>query len=395
MQHLFATKDFPPVGGGMARRYTELCRHMSPSEIEVSTVREAGSPEFDRNEHYTINRQPFSFTDAKRFPNQMRWGHWLRQRCRQGMDLIHCGNIRPVGYAVWWAHLRTRTPYLVYVNGHDVLKDLQKVAASSLKRLTARSILGNAAGIVATSAWTAEITVQLLREVGVHHPPPIAEIPLGTDPVQFNPARDTGEIRRRFSLGAAPLLVTVARLVPHKGQDVAIHALALLKREFPSLTYLIVGDGDDVTRLRELARELDVAGSVVFAPGLSDEEVADAYATASVYVGPSRIDRGIHVEGFGISFIEAGASGIPVVAGRTAGIPSAVSEGVTGFLVSPTDPADVARAVANLLRNPSLGRQMGREARRLVESRYNWQRVTQETLDFANAVLRTRRAAAA
>lgn len=392
MKHLFASHDYPPVGGGMARRYVELCRRFAHDEIVVSTTAAKGAREFDEAEGYEIDRQPFGFSDAKLFVNQMRWGGWLRRRCTGNVDLLHCGNIRPVGYAVWWAHARTGIPYLLYVNGHDLLKDLALVRRSTLRKRTARAIVGDACGIVATSAWTVELTTELVREAGIRRPPPIAEIPLGADPQHFSPSRDTGRVRKRLGLGTSPLLVTVARLVPHKGQDIAIRALASLQAEFPSLMYLLVGEGPDRDRLTALAHELGVGKAVVFAGRLHDDEVAEAYATATIYVGPSRVDRHLDAEGFGISFVEASASGVPVVAGRTAGVSSAVIDGVTGLLVSPDDPAPVADAIGTLLRDPSLRARMAREGRRVVETRLNWDRVSVETQEFAASVLRRARA---
>src|SRR6266566_4004624 len=101
-----------------------------------------------------------------------------------------------------------------------------------------------------------------MHEVGVENPPPVAALDLGTDPVRFHPSRDTGALRRRWGVGDAPLMLTVARLVPHKGQDVGIRALSMLTHDFPALRYIMVGEGHDEERLRGLAKDLGVAGKV-------------------------------------------------------------------------------------------------------------------------------------
>jgi phosphatidylinositol alpha-1,6-mannosyltransferase len=277
------------------------------------------------------------------------------------------------------------------VYGGDVLREREKAAASTSKRLSARSLFGHAAGVVAISRWTTATTRQLMEEIGVRRPPPIADIDLGTDPAQFTPARDLGRLRARFGIGDAPLLLTVARLVPHKGQDVALRSVAALGDEFPGLRYLLVGTGADEQRLRDLARELGVEGRVIFAGALSDDEIAEAYATATVYVGLSRLDRGINVEGFGISFVEAGASGVPSVAGDSGGVRSAVRDGETGLIVPPTDVQAVTAAVGALLRVRPRREAMGRAARAAVESHYNWDRVARETLSFVHEVVERRR----
>jgi phosphatidylinositol alpha-1,6-mannosyltransferase len=385
--HLLVTQDYAPDLGGMARRHVELSRHFGGDGMEVSTVASPRAGEFDRGEPYAIVRQPFPFADAKRFVNQMRWARWIVRRCRRGgIRALHCGNIRPTGYAVWWAHRRAGVRYLVYVYGGDLLREHRKVRESALKRATARRILGDAAGIVAISEWSAKVTADLMRELRIDAPPPVAAIDLGTDPVQFAPSRNRGELRRRLGLGDAPLILTVARLVPHKGQDVAIRALAALS-ELPDVRYLVVGDGRDEPRLRELARSLGVANRVTFAGALSDDDVAEAYATASVYAGLSRVDGGINVEGFGLSFVEAGASGVPSVAGDSGGVRSAVRDGEMGLVVPPDDPAAVAAALRILLTDATRRNAMGEAARRAVETHYNWARVGAETRAFAERVL--------
>ena len=390
MNHLFVTQDYGPDLGGMARRHVELCRRFGDGDetiMGVSTVASPGAAGFDRHESYSIYRQPFPFERANRFSNQLRWARWLTSRRSPHFDVLHCGNIRPVGYAVRWAHRKRRAPYLVYVNGGDLLRERRKARHSSIKRQTAQWILGQAAGIVATSKWVAELTSEVMKQVGVEHPPPVAALDLGTDPTHFNPSRDTGALRRRWGVGDAPIILTVARLVPHKGQDMGIRALAALARDFPTLRYIMVGEGHDELRLRVLARELDVLDKVGFVGSMRDDELPEAYATSTIYLGASRVDREINVEGFGISFLEAGASGIPSVAGDSGGVRSAVRDGETGIVVPPTDVDAIADALRSLLLNEDRRKAMGRAARHAVETHYNWDRVASDTREFTYRVM--------
>jgi len=381
VKHLLVTQDFLPDLGGMARRHVELVRRY-PEPMSVSTVAAPDAARYDAAEEYAIERQPFTFARANRFSNQARWARGLVKRCRDRIQVLHCGNIRPVGYAVWWAHKRLRIPYVVYVNGGDLLRERVKARKSALKRRTARLILGDAAGIVATSAWCADLAREVMREVGITSPPPVAALDLGTDPVRFRPGNDTGTLRLRWGIRRAPIVVTVARLVPHKGQDIGIRALARLRDEFPTLRYVLVGEGHDEARLRNLAAELDVMDRVGFAGPMRDDELPEAYATSTVYLGASRIDNQINAEGFGISFIEASACALPIVAGDSGGVRSAVRDGETGFVVNPTDVDAVAEALATLLRDVSLRDTMGVAGRKAVETHYNWQRVADDTARF-------------
>ena len=389
MNHLFVTQDFAPDLGGMARRHVELARRFGDDEetMSVSTVAAEGARELDAAEGFRIHRQPFPFAGAKKFSNQIRWAKWLTSGHAPPFDVLHCGNIRPAGYPVAWVHHTRGTPYLIYVNGRDLLVERAKCARSPLKRRTARYILGQAAGIVATSKWVGQLASEVMADVGIGNPPPVAALDLGTDPVHFHPSRDTGALRRRWGVGDAPLLLTVARLVPHKGQDMGIRALSMLARDFPALRYIIVGEGPDEQRLRALARELGVDGRVGFVGAMRDDELPEAYATSTIYLGASRVDREVSVEGFGISFLEAAASGVPSVAGDSGGVRSAVRDGETGLLVPPTDAEAIVEALQSLLLNPERRAQMGRAARHAVETHYNWDRVARDTREFTVRVV--------
>lgn len=390
VNHLFVTQDFAPDIGGMARRHVELCRRFGDGDattMAVSTVASARAAEFDTGESYRIHRQRFPFREANRLTNQMKWGRWLTAFCRRNTDVIHCGNIRPAGYAVHWAHVRLGVPYLLYVNGGDLLKERRKAATSRIKFAGARRIFGSAAGIVATSTWVAELAGEVMDEIGVSFVPPVGAFDLGTDPGWFRPGRDTRQLRARWRVGDSPLIITVARIVPHKGQDMGIRALAALGGEFPDLRYIIVGSGHDEARLRGLARELGVGERVVFAGILRDDELPEAYATSTVYLGASRLESDIDAEGFGISFIEAASSGLPVVAGDSGGVRSAVRDGETGFVVPPSDIAAITGALATFLRDPAMRSETGRIGRSTVETHYNWDRVARDTREFTNAVV--------
>jgi len=369
----------------MARRHVELCRRFSPERVTVSTVFAGSAAQvFDGTEGYAIVRQPFAASEAKLFVNQLRWSRSIDRWCRNGGGLVHLGNIRPCGYAVGLGTLLTGSPYLIYVNGGDLLRELRFVRQAA-RRWSGRHLYSRASGIVANSRWTAELARDTIARFGAR-PIPVAAIDLGTDPGFFTPRRDTGALRRRLELGDAPLLLTVARLVPHKGQDIAMRALVGLADDFPALRYLVVGEGRDRQRLQALSRELGLGNRVILAGALSDDEIAEAYATATLYLGLSRIDSEVGAEGFGISFIEAAASGVPAVAGDSGGVRSAVRDGETGLVVPPTDVDAVTAAVRLLLTDNARRKMLGAAARRAVETHYNWDRVARETLDFARSL---------
>jgi phosphatidylinositol alpha-1,6-mannosyltransferase len=305
---------------------------------------------------------------------------WSRRAAALARDpavrFAWCGNIRPAGFPAKWAWERAGLPYGVILYGGDLLQIRPKLARSGLKRTAYRPLFESAAVIVAISQWTARLAADVL--VGLGLPEVVSRIrvvPLGTDPDRFRPDPEAAE---RFRVGrglpAGRWLVTVARLVPHKGIDTGIEVLAALAEEYPDLRYAVIGHGTYADALQAQANALGVGDRVHLLKGVSDEELPGAYALAEVYLGLSR-EVGLDAEGFGISLLEAAAAGVPVVAGASGGIADAVADGETGVLVTPGDAEPAADATRHLLADPALAGRLGAAGRARVVAGFTWQRV--------------------
>jgi phosphatidylinositol alpha-1,6-mannosyltransferase len=231
------------------------------------------------------------------------------------------------------------------------------------------------------STWTRDLALHVLGELGIDGSAGrLRIVHLGTDPDRFKPGLDPTELRGRFALpdNGTRWLLTVARLDPHKGVDSVIEALPAVVARFPAVHYAVAGSGADRERLEKLAHKNGVADRVRFLGGVSERDLPALYNLASVYVGVSRISERIGVEGFGISLVEASACGLPVVAGNSGGIPDAVRDGETGYLVPPEDPAALGATICRLLADPDGARRVGAAGRRAVETYYNWDRVVRD-----------------
>jgi phosphatidylinositol alpha-1,6-mannosyltransferase len=260
------------------------------------------------------------------------------------------------------------------------------------KRLIARALLGSAAVIVTNSEWTRTMTLQLLEDMHVPiSPDRVFAVPLGADLERFRPGVDTSTVRAKYGLNGGRWMLTVGRLVELKGQDQVLRALALLRDREPDLRYAMAGSGTYGMHLRALASELGVEDRVNFLGHVEDDDLPALYNVAELYVGASRMAVD-HVEGFGISLIEAAATSLPVIAGREGGMPEAVVDGVTGLLADPYDPASLATAIRALLDAPDYAGRLGAEGRRVAESRYSWQRVARDLRRIADGHARSSRA---
>jgi phosphatidylinositol alpha-1,6-mannosyltransferase len=153
----------------------------------------------------------------------------------------------------------------------------------------------------------------------------------------------------------------------------------------PDVSYLIVGRGRCRVELEQLATALGVRDRVIFAGGVSNDDLPHVFALSDVFVMPSRQELKA-VEGFGLVFLEAAACGKPVVGGRSGGIPDAIVDGVTGFLVHPTDHEDIARGLARLLTDEELATRLGQQGRRRVVEEFAWGRVASRVQEILQSV---------
>jgi phosphatidyl-myo-inositol dimannoside synthase len=379
--HLLLTYDFPPMGGGIARWMGELAKRYPAGSLVVSTGEQPNSAVIDSVFPNRIDRLPVSSRRLRTIQGLTLWSRRVAGLARSvGAEYIWCGNVKPAAYPARWVAARLGIPYGIMVVGSDLLILQHQVKRSLLKRRAARALLGSASVLVAISRWTADLCRTLLQQLQIEMAPDlIRTIPLGTDPVFFRPGLDTREVRTRYGLGQRRWLLSVARLVPYKGVDTGLRVLAELRQDHPDLGYAVVGSGEQLPELNAMARTLGLEDRVRFLTDVSDRDLPALYNCADIYLGLSRSTE-LDVEGFGLSLVEASACGVPVVAGRSGGIPDAVREGETGLLVDAERPELVAEAVRLLLRDSEMTRRLGVGGRKAVESFYNWDRVTSEVV---------------
>jgi phosphatidylinositol alpha-1,6-mannosyltransferase len=378
-RQLLVTYDFPPMGGGIARLTGELAARYPPGTLLVSTGRFPEGTQADSRLPNRVDRVGIRSRRLRTVQGLALWSHRV-ERLARGFrpEFVWCGNLKPAGFPALWLHRRQGVPYGIIFYGSDLLLLRHRIGTTPWKRVPARMLLRHAAVLVAISAWTRDLCLEMLGELGWSAGEiEVRTIPLGTDPLHFRPGIDTHAARARYGLDHGRWLLTVARLEAHKGIDTGLRVLAALRETDPDLGYVIVGSGTRRQLLEGLARDLGVTDRVRFLSGVPDADLPALYNCASVYLGLSRPAE-LLMEGFGISLSEASACGIPVIGGLAGGIPDAVRDGETGVLVDSTDLGAVVDSVRSLLRDRELGRRLGQGGRKAVESYFNWDRVTQD-----------------
>jgi phosphatidylinositol alpha-1,6-mannosyltransferase len=359
VRHLLVTNDFPPKVGGIQTYLWELWRRLPPDEFAVLTTSHGQAAIFDAAQPFRVER----VSGAVLWPTP----HLRRRIDRLAADLGAGFVVLDPGLPLGAVGPRLASPYLVVAHGAEIpVAGRIPVAGSVLAR-----VLRGSAGTVAGGNYAA---TEIARAAGrpprrriIEEPVDVAVIPPGVDTERFVPVpdRDRLDIRRSFGLPeGGPLVVNVGRLVPRKGADVLIEAVALLRPSHPDLTLAVAGAGRDGERLQRLASRR--RAPVRFLGRVPDERLPALYACADVFAAPNRTRwGGLEQEGFGIVFLEAAACGVPQVAGDSGGAPDAVVHGETGFLVDrPAIPSEVASALERLLDDPAERRRLGERSRK-------------------------------
>ena len=253
-------------------------------------------------------------------------------RLARGADILICGHLHHLAIARLAKFFSPRLEYCLVAHGIEVWRPY-----SWRER---RALLG-ARRILCVSEYTRH---QMLRFHPALPPERVVVVPNTMDPF-FSPDANNPVAAVPF---AGPRILTVSRLTVtdnYKGVDTLIEAMPLVRRDFPFAQLRIVGQGDDLPRLKEFAARLGVAGAVVFTGPIDDEALRAEYATCDLFALPSR------KEGFGLVFLEAMTHGKPCLGTRAGGVPEVINEAV-GQLVDYGNIPDLAAAVADLVRHP-------------------------------------------
>jgi phosphatidylinositol alpha-1,6-mannosyltransferase len=358
MKHVLVTNDFPPKIGGIQSLLWEWWRRLPPSSFAVLTSPYRGAGGFDAAQAFRVER----VSEPVLLPHPL-MVHRVDRLARDfGADLVVLDPAVPLGLIGPSLAL----PYDVVLHGSEVTVPGRLPGS----RQALAHVLRHARHIVAAGGYPA---AEAERAAG--RSLPITVVPPGVDVERFRPlgAAEREAARRDLGLPVdAELVVAVSRLVPRKGFDTAIRAVARLAPTRPDLVLAIAGGGRDEHRLRRLAEEL--RAPVRFLGRVSNDDLPRLYGCADLSTMLCRNRwAGLEQEGFGIVFVEAAACGVPQIAGDSGGAAEAVADGETGIVVRrPDDAALAAEAIRELLDDDARRAAMGRASRRRAVEEFSY-----------------------
>lgn len=201
----------------------------------------------------------------------------------------------------------------------------------------------------------------------------ITIIPNGVDVKRFYPRNKAGNNER-------PVISYVGRLVPKKGVHILIRAMKNIVKKYPDALLIIGGKGKMKTFLSSYAKTIGLKENVRFLGYIPENKLPEFYSSSDVFVLPS-----ITGESFGVTLLEAMASGTPVVGTNVGGIPEVIHD--SGLVVESGDPKKLAHAVITLLDDENLRKKFGRKARGRVEEKYSWDEIGKKIINVYKEVM--------
>lgn len=361
---LLVTNDLGPRAGGIETFILGLLERLDGSEIVIYTAAQQGSDLFDATLSArtgviiirdktriliptpSVNRRVRAV--AEKYESEIVWFGAAMPLAWMSALLKRAGVRRVValthGHEVWWAKL----PLFRQIFSHstrsiDVL--------TYLGQFTRRAM----APVVHSSC----LMVQIAPGIPIDH---------------FKPAPKSQELVAELHLEGRQVLISVGRLVHRKGQDKLLEALPHILLRHPNLILLLVGVGPRQKKLQQLVLRHGLEEYVRFIGRISYEELPKYFRLGDLFVMPSRSRlAGLEVEGLGIVYLEASASGIAVLAGASGGAPDAVIPGMTGEIVDGSSVSEIAGRVNELLDHPSRLREMGEAGREWTRERWSWE----------------------
>ncbi len=365
---LIVTNDFPPRPGGIQAFLHNMALRLDPERLVVyaSTWKRGregaeASAAFDAEQPFTVVRD--STTMLLPTPAATRRAVGLLRE--HGCTSVWFGAAAPLGLMAPALRKAGAERLVATTHGHEAGWAQLPAARQLLRRIGESTDTITYLGEYTRSRIAAALTPAAAGRM--------VQLPPGVDEKTFHPASGGAEVRARLGLTERPVIVCVSRLVPRKGQDTLILAMPRILAAEPDAVLLIVGGGPYEKELRRLARETRVAGSVRFTGAVPWAELPAHYGAGDVFAMPCRTRRGgLDVEGLGIVYLEASATGLPVVAGDSGGAPDAVLDGETGWVVRGGSAEEAAERILVLLQDAELRRRMGERGRAWVEERWRW-----------------------
>ncbi|HET8614052.1 MAG TPA: glycosyltransferase family 4 protein [Actinomycetales bacterium] len=357
---LIVTNDFPPRTGGIESFVLAMAQRL-PDDVVVHTARQQGDAAHDRTLGFEVVRDPSRLMVPT--PEVSRRSAALARA--RGCDQVWFGAAAPLGLMANRLRGAGVERTVATTHGHEIWWSSVPGARRALRAIGERNDVLTYLGEYCRSRIERPLTAAARARM--------VQLTPGVDDTVFRPGSGGDEVRRQYGLADRPVVVCVSRMVARKGQDVLVKALPQIQRSVPGAALLLVGDGPHRGEVEKLVRSHRLEKDVVIAGRVPWQETPAYYDAGDVFAMPTRTRLlGLEPEALGICYLEAAATGLPVVAGRSGGAPDAVLEGENGYVVDGRSVEQVAERCAELLLDRGLAERFGARGRAWVAERWRW-----------------------
>ncbi|MCB9798149.1 glycosyltransferase family 4 protein [Candidatus Nomurabacteria bacterium] len=361
---LIITLDFPPTIGGISTYIEQIAGELPPENFVVLAPK-TKEKEYDQKYPFTVERTNFYYP-------RFIWPRWLRLYFtvkklvkKYGIELIQVHHILPVGYVAYMMKKKFGIPYLVFSHGTDIAAASKK---KRKKKLAMKVALNSQQVITNSESLNKRLLAQFPDLEGhstVLYPCPDVDF--------FAPPEEEkiAKLRSQLALEGKRVILSIARLEHGKGfTNLTRHMPAILK-EVPNLVWLIVGEGSQKQSLINLIKKHSLQNIVRFVGHVPHDDIKSYYYLSDLFILLTHPYQGME-EGLGLVFLEAAATGIPMIAGMSGGVEEAVADGRTGLVVDTYNEQQVAAAIKKLIEDIDYADRLGKAAQLRVRDEFHW-----------------------
>ena len=292
------------------------------------------------------------------------------------INFIHCHWVIPQGFFVSLLNSFSGIPYLLTAHGGDVYS----FRKNSIIRLLSSHALKRAGRCTVNSQPTGQAVLHIRPGSRIQ------VVPMGVDTQRFHPGKFNQKIKENLNIQDL-FLLAVGRFAEKKGFKFLIEAMPEILQKRPQAKLVVIGFGPQEEELKRLVRQFGLEKVVLFVGSKAGEELAEYFATADIFIGPSVVTDSGDTEGQGVVFLEAMASGTAVIASDVGGVKDIVRDFETGLLVPQKDSGAIAEKTLLLLDDQKLRSELASSGRRLAESEYSWEKTAERFLETYGQII--------
>ncbi len=360
--YLVVTRSFPPDVGGMQSLMWGLAKELSKNfMIKVFADYIENHKEFDEQATFSIERVG-GIKLLRKYRKAQLINEFIKENKIEGIIADHWKSLELI---------KTSKKKYCLIHGKEIN---HPKGSSQNKRVV--NVLNSIEKVIANSKYTKKLAI----EIGVNENKIIVINP-GVDPIKEITKKTLEKVESLLKI-KTPRLITISRFDKRKNHEKVIMAIRNLKQIYPNIVYICVGQGEEEGNIKNIVKELDLEGQVMFFKDISDDLKNALVAKSNIFVMPSIIHKK-SVEGFGIAYVEAAQQGVTSLGGKDGGAGDAIEHEKTGLICDGNNLDDIYTSISSMLENKKYI-EYGKNAKEFA-SKFQWSKIIEDYKTILNS----------